>query len=202
MDATLTLKGDGGAEITLTDEVLFTHYGISGPLALKASRKLAPGMASGRLNYLPGNQREQALAILQDRRERLADRPAEFFLTGFLPERLGRLMIGHCGINVSRACREIADPVLSRLAGCICQWPVEIKGPRPFREAQVTAGGVDCRQVFPASLMSKKAPGLFFCGEILDVDGDTGGYNLQWCWSSGYLAGKAAAEYVKHAGGK
>lgn len=200
MDATLTI-GEGPGGVALTDEVLFAHYGISGPLALKTSRRLAATPISGHLNFLPGTGQEVALEKLQERREHLASRAAEYFLAGLLPEKLGRLLMAQSGIDHSLDCRDLADSDLSRLAGHICRWPLEIKGPRPFKEAQVTAGGIDCRQVFSASLMSKKAPGLFFCGEVLDVDGDTGGYNLQWCWSSGNVAGKGAAEYVKQSGG-
>jgi hypothetical protein len=117
-------------------------------------------------------------------------------MTGLLPEKLGLTMMLQSKVNIDASCREISDERLTALLENLCRWTFQIKGLRPFKEAQVTAGGVDCRQVFPETLMSKKARGLFFCGELLDVDGDTGGYNLQWCWSSGYAAGKAAAEYV------
>lgn len=200
MDATLTIGG-GSDLVALTDEVLFAHYGITGPLALRASRRLAVTPTSGHLNFLPGTGQEVALEKLRERRKCLAGRAAQYFLAGLLPEKLGRLLMAESGIDGPFNCRDLTDSDLSRLAGHISSWPLEIKGPRPFKEAQVTAGGIDCRQVFPSNLMSKKAPGLFFCGEVLDVDGDTGGYNLQWCWSSGYLAGKGAAEYLNRSGG-
>ncbi|MDP2807349.1 MAG: NAD(P)/FAD-dependent oxidoreductase, partial [bacterium] len=82
---------------------------------------------------------------------------------------------------------------IKKLASNLTAWPVKVKAVRPFKEAQVTVGGVDMREVIPGTLESKIVPGLYFAGEILDVDGDTGGYNLQWAWSSGYVAGKSAA---------
>lgn len=196
MDLGLTISRDNQAVFDITDEGLFTHYGLSGPLALKASRMIKDPGLECRINFLPYTNETEVISQLKARREKLASRLAKDFMTGLLPEKLGLTMMLQSKVNIDASCREISDEQLTALLENLCRWPVQIKGLRPFKEAQVTAGGVDCRQVFPKTLMSKKAPGLFFCGELLDVDGDTGGYNLQWCWSSGYAAGKAAAEYV------
>jgi predicted Rossmann fold flavoprotein len=196
MDLRLTITRNDEVLFDITDEGLFTHYGLSGPLALKASRIIIGQGLECRLNFLPYIAEAEVIAQLKARRERLASRLTKYFLTGLLPEKLGQTMMTQSGLETDSSCREISDGQLQGLVKNLCRWPVNIKGLRPFKEAQVTAGGVDCRQVFPGSLMSKKAPGLFFCGELLDLDGDTGGYNLQWCWSSGYAAGQAAAEYV------
>ncbi|HAD81150.1 TPA: hypothetical protein DCG35_01460 [Candidatus Edwardsbacteria bacterium] len=196
MDLRLTISRGGQTVFEIVDEGLFTHYGLSGPLALKASRMMkGPGLEC-RINFLPYTNETEVITQLRARREKLASRLTRDFLTGLLPEKLGLVMMIQSKLNLDASCREISDEQLPMLLENLCRWPVQIKGPRPFKEAQVTAGGVDCRQIFPESLMSKKAPGLFFCGEVLDVDGDTGGYNLQWSWSSGYAAGNAAAEYV------
>lgn len=196
MDLRLTISRNGKTIFEIIDEGLFTHYGLSGPLALKASRMVTgPGLEC-HVNFLPYNKEAEVDAQLRDRRQRLASRLTKDFLTGLLPEKLGLTMMIQSGLNTDSSCREISEQQMQVLLINLCRWQVNVKGLRPFKEAQVTAGGVDCRQVFPDSLMSKKAPGLFFCGEVLDVDGDTGGYNLQWCWSSGYAAGQAAAEYV------
>ena len=196
MDLRLTISRNGKTVFEIIDEGLFTHYGLSGPLALKASRMITgPGLEC-HINFLPYSKAVEVEAQLRDRRQRLASRLTGNFLTGLLPEKLGLTMMIQSSLNIDSSCREISDEQLQDLLINLCRWPVQIKGLRSFKEAQVTAGGVDCRQVFSDSLMSKKAPGLFFCGEVLDVDGDTGGYNLQWCWSSGYAAGNAAAEYA------
>ncbi len=179
------------------DEGLFTKYGISGPLALKSSRLLMDGEIECHLNFLPYMKEAEISDCLKTRKEGLSSRRVRDFLTGLLPEKLGQVMVMQSGMKTDAFCHEISGVQLERLSKNLYHWPIIIKGLRPFKEAQVTAGGVDCRQVFPESLMSKKAPGLFFCGEIMDVDGDSGGYNLQWCWSSGQVAGKAAAEFVQ-----
>ncbi len=196
MDLRLTISRDGKIVFDIIDEGLFTHYGLSGPLALKASRMISAKDLECRINFLPYIDEIEVELLLKERRQRLGPRLAKDFLTGLLPEKLGQAMVLQSWLDIDSPCREISDLQMERLQKNLCNWKTDIKGRRPFKEAQVTAGGVDCRQVFPETLMSKKAPGLFFCGELLDVDGDTGGYNLQWCWSSGYAAGKAAAEYV------
>lgn len=196
MDLRLTISRDGKTIFEIIDEGLFTHYGLSGPLALKASRMVTgPGLEC-RINFLPYINETEVITQLKARRETLASRLAKDFLIGLLPEKLGLTMMLQSSLNIDSSCREISEQQMQVLLINLCRWQVNVKGLRPFKEAQVTAGGVDCRQIFPESLMSKKAPGLFFCGEVLDVDGDTGGYNLQWCWSSGYAAGNVAAEYV------
>ena len=196
MDLRLTISRDGQTVFEIIDEGLFTHYGLSGPLALKASRMISGKDLEFRINFLPYIDDSEVSRVLKERRQRLGPRLARGFLTGLLPEKLCQALVLQSWLDLDSPCSEISDLQMDRLLKNLCRWPVQIKGLRPFKEAQVTAGGVDCRQVFPDSLMSKKAPGLFFCGEVLDVDGDTGGYNLQWCWSSGYAAGKTAAEYV------
>jgi len=197
MDLSLTAKRGEEPVFEITDEGLFTHYGLSGPLALKSSRALSDRESDCHVNFLPYLDGAEVMAILKDRRKKLGSRISRDFLTGLLPERLGQVMVQQSWLDLDLPCSRISNLQMERLQKNLCSWKVVVKGLRPFKEAQVTAGGIDCRQVFPGSLMSKKAPGLFFCGEVLDVDGDTGGYNLQWCWSSGYAAGKAAAEYVK-----
>jgi len=132
---------------------------------------------------------EQKIA---ERRKALPGRSAADFLTGLLPEKIGRLLARESGIPLDVAAGSLGPGQLGTLAKNMTCWPVKVKGLRPFKEAQVTVGGVDMGQVRPETLESALAPGLFFCGEVLDVDGDSGGYNLQWCWSSGWAAGNAA----------
>lgn len=193
-DMGLTAESSGGSTLSLIDEGLFTRYGLSGPLALRSSRLVGEGIKEARLNFMPEITLDDLKKMLEVRRETLSQRSAVEFLTGLLPEKLGRFLVREVGIATDTDSGSISDERLSTLAGSILCRPIKIKGLRPFKEAQVTAGGVDLSQLEPGTLESKLVPGLFFCGEVLDVDGDSGGYNLQWCWSSGWAAGTAAAK--------
>ncbi|MCU0607467.1 MAG: aminoacetone oxidase family FAD-binding enzyme [Candidatus Edwardsbacteria bacterium] len=189
LDMTLTLNGSA----PITDEGLFTHYGLSGPLALRASRAVAAGPTSGTLSFTPGLGRGTVRDRLRLRREQLAGRMSAEFLCGWLPEKAGRMLVRESGIAAEATVSAIDDALLDVLAGNIVAFPAAINALRGLKEAQVTAGGVDCGEIFPGTMGSTLVPGLFFCGEVVDVDGDSGGYNLQWCWSSAWVAGTAAA---------
>lgn len=192
-DMELAVESTDGRRISFLDEGLFTKYGLSGPLALRSSRLIGDGLKSARLNFMPEMSLDALRKMLEERRRVLAHRRADGFLTGLLPERIGRMLVRESGISPDSPVDSMTQEDLAALAENMVAWPVRIKGLRPFKEAQVTAGGVDLSQVNPDTMESKLVPGLFFCGEVLDVDGDSGGYNLEWCWSSGRVAGTAAA---------
>lgn len=122
----------------------------------------------------------------------LKNRKASDLFIGFLPDRLGRFLIFVSGITSDLPCEKIKNSDMKRLIKNLKIFEIKIKGLRPFREAQTTCGGVDVSEVRADIMQSKIIPNLFFCGEILDVDADTGGYNLQWAWSSGFVAGNSA----------
>lgn len=197
-DMELSLVTTDGRRAVFLDEGLFTKYGLSGPLALRSSWTAGGGVRSASLNFMPGKDTGELGRMLEARRETLKDRTAGAFLSGLLPERIGRMLARESGMAVDDLMETISDEGMKRLAENMAAWPIKIKGLRPFKEAQVTAGGVDLSQVKPEALESELAPGLYFCGEVLDVDGDSGGYNLQWCWSSGWAAGTAAAQSTIH----
>jgi len=176
----------------LTDEVLFASYGISGPLALRASRMIGEGGCELEMNFLPGREIDAALALVKARAASLRNRTAGDFLTGLLPAKVGWMIVGQTGIAQETPSGEITPQQLSHLARNLTHWPIRVKGLRPFKEAQVTVGGVATSEIDPATMESKLVPGLFFCGEVMDVDGDSGGYNLQWAWTSGFIAGRSA----------
>ena len=112
------------------------------------------------------------------------------------------MLVRESGIGPETPVAEITASQLDTLAANCVAFPIMIKSLRGLRDAQVTDGGVDANEIDPATLQSKLAPGLFFCGEVVDVDGDSGGYNLQWCWSSGFVAGRSAAAWLEGAAGK
>ena len=114
-------------------------------------------------------------------------------LVGLLNKRLIPVVLAEAGIaDHAQPAARLSTTNRSALARLLKNWSLTISGTMPWPEAQVTAGGIALDQVDPATLESRLVPGLHFCGEILDVDGDCGGFNLQWAWSSGYVAGSAA----------
>lgn len=177
-------------------EVLFTEYGLSGPPILQLSRiaSTEKGPLAVRLNFLPELAQDELYRRLCIRKKELFYLTLENFLSGILQKRLGQTLLKYAGVlPLGRSAGTLTDQELRTLARAIQCFSLEVRGTLSFSGAQVTAGGIRCGE-FTGLLESKKQPGLFAAGEILDIDGDCGGYNLQWAWSSGFTAGKAAAE--------
>ena len=183
-----------------TGEFLFTDSGITGLPVLQLSRSASRELQAGRppalvLDLFPGMAIEALDSALEVRFRRQAHKTVTDGLVGLLNKRLVPVVLAAAGIGYPSApCSEIQPAVRLGLAKLLKSWSLEVSGTMPWPEAQVTAGGVDLRDVDPETLESRIVPGLFFCGEVLDVDGDCGGFNLQWAWSSGWLAGSSAAE--------
>ncbi len=185
---------------TETGEILFTEYGLSGIAVMQLSRIASealnakrPRRVSARLHLLPMST-EQAVSLLTQRRELLSRRPLENFLTGLVNKRAGQMLIKwSTGLALSEPSSALTDEHLAALASMLTGWTLEITGTQGFDQAQVTAGGVDTRDVNPDTMESLLADGLYITGEILDIDGDCGGFNLQWAWASGMLAGESCA---------
>jgi predicted Rossmann fold flavoprotein len=180
-------------------EILFTDYGISGPPILQISRKAAESLAKKMrpavvLDLFPALGRQPLAELLRKRKEAHGDRTVEFGLVGFLHKRLIPVILAESGItDPLRRFHDITEEEIGRAAGLLKGWRMEISGTHSWAQAQVTAGGVDTRGIRPGTMESKIIGGLFLCGEILDIDGDSGGFNLQWAWSSGTVAGIHAA---------
>lgn len=204
------LKGvgfEGSGEVRVGEEVLrteageflFTDSGISGPPVLQLSRSASIALQRNRgprivLDLFPGLSLDALDGALEVRFRRQGRKSLVDGLVGLLNKRLIPIVLSAAGIDYQALPgAEITPAARSALARLLKNWSLEISGTMPWPEAQVTAGGVDLRDVDPETLASKLVPGLFFCGEILDVDGDCGGFNLQWAWSSGWIAGQSAA---------
>lgn len=179
---------------------LFTHIGYSGPVALNVSRHVArarpqnPG-ASVFASWLPDIPESQESAWWQDFSRENARKTVVNALNGILPERLAQTIArrARCGNELIGRLGKIQIASLRReLFACFL--PVDEVA--PYEKAETTAGGIALREINPATMMSRLQPGLFFAGEVCDVDGWLGGYNFQWCWSSGTVAGRAAAKWV------
>ncbi|TAA21596.1 NAD(P)/FAD-dependent oxidoreductase [Pseudoxanthomonas winnipegensis] len=172
-------------KVAFDNAMLVTHRGISGPAILQISSYWQPGQPL-HLDLLPG---QDALAVLQAQR---AARPAaelKTVLGDLLPRRFAQRLCEHWLPN--RPMKQFNDPQLRQAAELLRAWPLVASGTEGYRTAEVTLGGVDTREVSQATFESKRAPGLHFIGEVLDVTGWLGGYNFQWAWASGHAAGQA-----------
>ena len=191
-DAHVQLRKDGETLQDSFGEVQFTDFGLSGPEAFTLSRAAATG-GDGQelaLDFFREYGDSVLLDMLQEKREKLPELAAEDLFAGMLQSRLGRMIVKRAGLKYQTKLKELTD---EQLLACVKtgKWfTLEVTGVMGFDSAQVTAGGAKTREFDARTLESTKNPGLFVCGEVLDVDGDCGGFNLQWAWSSGYLAGK------------
>jgi len=175
-----------------TGELQFTEYGLSGPVIFEVSRDVCQekGDWRARLDFLPEISRQELYGELLRRKE--TGLPASELLTGILHNRLGRILTQAVGISANRAIAELRDYELSETARVVKEFDVALTEPMGMDCAQVTAGGIQTEEFDDKTMQSRLVPGLYACGEVLDVDGDCGGYNLQWAWSSGFLAGNHA----------
>lgn len=172
-------------------EVLFTEYGVSGPAIFDLSRSVSAGGSdlTCLLNFFPDWEEAEVLHWLSQRQAAMAAHEASTLLTGSCHTRLGQMICKSAGFTNQRAAGLTRDD-LQRIARQATHFALPITGTCGFDQAQVTAGGLDTSEFDPRTLQSRLVPGLYACGELLDIDGDCGGYNLQWAWSSGRLAGK------------
>ena len=172
-------------------EVQFTETGISGPAGFDLSRAVSFG-GDGQvvhLRLLPYDEAE-VLRLLKARRTAFPDLEASELFTGMLHNRLGRVVVKAAGIPAAAPLHELSDSQLGDAARRCTDFCLAVRGVDGFDAAQVTAGGLLTESFDPKTLESRLHPGLFACGEVLDIDGPCGGYNLQWAWSSGALAGR------------
>lgn len=179
-------------------EMLFTHFGVSGPLMLSASSvvndRLRKKNLSLTIDLKPALSEEQLDArILRDFEEN-KNRQFKNSVKGLLPAKMIPVVISLSGIDPEKKINGITKQERKKLVECIKAFPLTLTGLRGFNEAIITRGGVSVKQVDPSTMESKMVKGLYFAGEILDVDAYTGGFNLQIAWSTGYLAGSSIAE--------
>ena len=121
----------------------------------------------------------------------------EDFLSGIVPRRVGQMLVKSAGIPLAKTAAELTEAEIQALETTLTGWTLPVRGARDFKQAQVTAGGLEGRDFDPQTLESRRAPGLYAAGEALDVDGPCGGYNLQWAWASALLAARAMNERLK-----
>ncbi|MXW80765.1 MAG: NAD(P)/FAD-dependent oxidoreductase [Gemmatimonadetes bacterium] len=188
----VTLKG--GREAVDTDDLLFTKYGVSGFTILNLSARLVPELGAQRamlrVNFFPGRSPEAIGQLLKERWQRHPHRSLELSFAGLLSSKLVRPLLNHLGFDAAQRVDQFGKGARWQLAQSLTNWPIAVSGPRPFDYAEVTIGGVRTEDINPDTLESFLVPGLYFAGEMVDIHADLGGFNFQWAWASGVLAGR------------
>ncbi|MBQ2976810.1 MAG: NAD(P)/FAD-dependent oxidoreductase [Clostridia bacterium] len=179
-------------------ELLFTHFGVSGPLAIELSAHLPEGKAAEmRLDLKPGLTPEQLDQRLTRELAAAGKKQLSTVLQTLLPRSFADLFPALCGVDGKTPCSQVNGKSRQAILQSLKALPLSIAALRPINEAIVTRGGVDTRALIPATMASRQMEGLYFAGETIDVDAHTGGYNLQIAFATGALAGKSAAKYLQ-----
>jgi predicted Rossmann fold flavoprotein len=193
----VTFETAGKKIQTPIGELLFTHFGISGPLVLDFSSKvgllLKKNKVKACLDLKPGLTESQLDLKLQAEFQQSGIVKLKNYLREILPQRLIAVFLKCAGLDSEKKCHQVTSSERKKIVGLLKRFPLTIKGCRPLSEAMVTCGGISLKEVDPQTMESKKAKGFYFCGEILDLAAASGGYNLQAAFSTGYLAGQSAA---------
>jgi predicted Rossmann fold flavoprotein len=192
---------DGKKKTTEFGEMLFTHFGVSGPIILTISRQAGDALRGGqkvelRINLKPALSPDQLDARVQRDFQKYCNKQFKNALADLLPQSLITVMISLSGINPEGVVHQISREERKRLVRLLQELPVTITETLSIETAIVTAGGVDVKEINPKTMASKNVFGLYWAGEVVDVDGITGGYNLQAAFAMGYRAGRAACESV------
>lgn len=195
LDATIELRSGAGKRLeSFTNSTLLTHFGLSGPSVLDISRYYLQTIASDSramlfANWLPDSDEDAVDGDLRG----LRGKSVGGFLRERLPDRLVRALCRHAGLDPATRGDALRREERRALASVVCDLPLPVTGSRGYNFAEVTAGGVPLSELHLDTMESRVCPGLHLCGEICDVDGRIGGFNFQWAWSSGFVAGAASA---------
>lgn len=181
-----------------TGEIQLTNYGISGIPVFQVSRYAAKAIyqkqsVTAVLNFMPDMNKDEFLSFLQERITLCPHKTLDEFFTGIFPKKLCELWIRLSRLPKEMRVSDLSGEQLEKLVLLIQHLRTHITETNAFEQAQICCGGVDTTEINPDTLESNYVPGIYFAGELLDVDGICGGYNLQWAWSSGFVAGKEAA---------
>ena len=206
-DVELAIRVDGAIAIRLCGALLWTHFGVSGPVAMNASRHwlrahIDQQPTSVTVNFRPGQQFEDTyaewmrLSVERPRASVLAS------LARMVPASVAAALLEQLAIDDDQALAHLSRDDRRKLTRALVEWPLPVVGTRGYGYAEATAGGVALTEIDPATMASRVCPGLFLVGEMLDVDGRIGGFNFQWAWSSGFVAGRALARHDAQAFGE
>jgi len=199
IDGAVTIRA--GSENLATDrgELQFIKTGISGIPVFQVSGAAGDALAEGMpvtaiLDFMPDFSKDTLLSFLRQRVSYCPSRKNNAFFTGLFPDALSEILLKKSGISSDDVAGSITEAELLRMVSAVKEFTVSVTGEADASASQVIRGGIDTNEVDPFTMESHLVNGLCFCGEILDVDGKCGGYNLQWAWSSGHLAGISAAK--------
>ena len=191
LDTKVTAYGDGNKICTYDGELLFTEYGVSGNVIFNISFVYPiHKKVELEIDFMPKFEYNELLEILRKRKNILGDLTMEQYFNGMINKKLGQFLSKASGIEkLSKMINMLTEKELRSMCTVLKKYRVDVIDTNGFKAAQVTAGGIPLKEINPETLESKKVKGLYFAGEILDVYGECGGFNLQWAWSSGHLAG-------------
>ena len=198
VQGTVEIYADDISLASDTGEIQLTNYGISGIPVFQVSRYAAKALyqkqsVTAVLNFMPDMNKDEFLSFLQERITLCPHKTLEEFFTGIFPKKLCELWIRLSRLPKEMRVSDLSGEQLEKLVLLIQHLRTHITETNAFEQAQICCGGVDTTEINPDTLESNYVPGIYFAGELLDVDGICGGYNLQWAWSSGFVAGKEAA---------
>ncbi len=197
-DANVTVKANGKFVCEERGELQLTEYGISGIPVFQVSRFAVRALDEGNnvsanIDFLPALSEEKIFKFIKSQIE-ACGRSVEECLNGLLNKKITVFILKEAKISPSKALTTLTDKEIKLILKLVKNFEVKVTGSKSFDMAQVCSGGVDTTQIDSRTMQSKQTKGLYFVGELLDVDGICGGYNLQWAWTSGYLAGQDAAK--------
>ena len=198
-EAKVTLRVEDTPVCSDQGEVQLTGYGISGIPVFQVSRFAAEALEQQKkvqvwLDFFPEFTADNLMTFFKQRIQQISYKRMGQFFTGMLPGKLSEVLLIKAGLKASEPVGRLSPEGMMKLILLLKAYPVDITGTNSFDQAQTCAGGVDTREVDPGTMESGIVPGLYLAGELLDIDGACGGYNLQWAWTSGYIAGTSAAE--------
>lgn len=198
VDAKATLFCHDTPVCSYTDEVLFCDYGLSGPAILQISRQSARDDKSYfvSLDLYPNVNMSELSLKIKDRAKLLSHRTLEDFFVGMLNKRLSQVILKYCGYKLSDSVATLKNSDFDKISHALKNFKFKILSNTGFLNSQVSAGGISTDEFDNTTLMSKRYNRLFVTGELLDIDGDCGGFNLSWAWASGALAAESAVKLL------
>ncbi|HKK32321.1 MAG TPA: NAD(P)/FAD-dependent oxidoreductase [Desulfomicrobiaceae bacterium] len=200
-DAGIMLRVDGKKRGEARGGLLFTHFGVSGPAILKLSREAVPALAANQectleIDFVPGRERSDMDRSLQKALDKSGKQKLGNLLQQFLQPKCVAACLEQTGIDGNKPGHQISGAERKKILFWTKELPLKLTGHRSMQEAMVTLGGISLKEVVPKTLQSRIVRGVFLAGEVLDVDGETGGFNLQAAFSTGVLAGTAAGHMI------
>lgn len=190
----IILKCEGKVIAEDTGEIQYTDYGLSGIPSMQVSRFVAESLYEKKTVFAHVDSapcftaeelRKELMCLVKNK----PDMPVEMLLSGIMPKKLGTFILSECSLNLGLKIGKLNQSVIEKIVTAVKNKKYKVTSVKGFPDAQVTAGGIRASEINPVTMELKKVRGLYVCGEIVNVDGGCGGYNLQWAWSSAYVAG-------------